>query len=527
MFETEPKQKKKNKKQGGLLASLLSLKSGRKKVETTKAKQYTDFINQADDHSSLDDEIIRLAPNPISIIDQELRWVSCNMAAEKLLNREQDRLQNQLFTDSLLPKDQELFISNLSKLENGRITLRLSVIAFGAVTPSVVEATVRRSSQGSHYLIYMTDVTESQSVEDHLLVQISAMNTLKSGIMIVDAKSPNLPLIFVNKGFQNITGYREEDVLCRNPRFLHGPSTCEKQLALIRECIQEGQAYQGEILNYTKSGNQFWNDLNLIPYRNSERELTHFVAVMNDVTEEKQLRSLLKHTTNQLLKSNGQLDEFVYIASHDLQEPLRSISSFLQLLERKYGSVIDDKGKEFIQYSLEGTRRMKELIGDLLTLSQAGTQEINLEPVPITEVINEIKDDFSYQLQDSNGQITHSPLPELLTDRAQIAQLFHNLVSNAIKFCEGRPPRVHITASRDKDVWTFSIADNGIGIKESDFEKIMKAFQRLYPRSRFDGSGIGLTVCRKIVERQNGRLWLQSTLGTGSKFSFSIPEITS
>lgn len=231
----------------------------------------------------------------------------------------------------------------------------------------------------------------------------------------------------------------------------------------------------------------------------------------------------LKHVMADLKRSNEELQQFAYIASHDLQEPLRAIISFSRLLEDQYKNRLDKNGKEFIYFISEGADRMKILIKDLLAYSRISTYA---KPPKITN-LEKILKNVLFNLQESikeNGVIiTYDELPNLIIDHAQILQLFQNLISNAIKFQREKPPKIHISAKKIEKEWLFSIKDNGIGIDPKYFARIFNIFQRLHTRDEYPGSGIGLAVCKRIVQRYGGQIWLKSELGKGSIFLFTIP----
>jgi signal transduction histidine kinase len=231
----------------------------------------------------------------------------------------------------------------------------------------------------------------------------------------------------------------------------------------------------------------------------------------------------LRKANADLSRSNRELEQFAYIASHDLQEPLRMVASYLQLIERRYQGRLDSNADEFIGYAVDGAVRMQRMINDLLAYSRVGTKGNAFAPVDANEVLIQAMADLRLKIRESDTAITYEPLPTVQADASQLVQVFQNLLSNSIKFRGETKPAIHVSAQRNEDAWQFSVRDNGIGFDPAYAEKIFIIFQRLHPASVYPGSGIGLTICRKIIERHGGRIWAESEPGKGALFSFTIP----
>lgn len=223
-----------------------------------------------------------------------------------------------------------------------------------------------------------------------------------------------------------------------------------------------------------------------------------------------------------LARSNRELEEFAYIASHDLQAPLRRITGFSQLLAKRYKGKLDAEADDFIGRIALSTERMQNLIQDLLTYSRAGSRTLEPAPTDLNRLLREVLADFEKPLKDAGGRVVCDPLPTLLVDGGLVSRLLENLIGNALKFRGGRPLEIRVTARRERHEWVFSVADNGIGIEPRFAEDVFKMFRRLHPGSAYPGTGIGLAVARKAVERHGGRIWVESEPGQGATFHFTL-----
>ena len=226
-----------------------------------------------------------------------------------------------------------------------------------------------------------------------------------------------------------------------------------------------------------------------------------------------------------LARSNADLEQFAYVASHDLQEPLRQIVSFTQLLARRYSGKLDTDADDFIRYTVDGTKRMQELINDILAYSRLRKIREQFAPVDCEALFTEVLLSLQSAIEKSDAQIVHEKLPTLAGDRTQLAQLFRNLLSNAVKFQGNDAPCIRVTATKQQQHWLFAITDNGIGIAQEFFERIFVVFRRLHAAAEYPGTGIGLAICKRIVENHGGQIWLESEPGKGTTFFFTLKEM--
>ncbi len=254
------------------------------------------------------------------------------------------------------------------------------------------------------------------------------------------------------------------------------------------------------------------------------RFLTTVVGGLGTLLENARLHEALEHRAEELARSNAELEQFAYVASHDLQEPLRMVSSYVQILAEDYKGQLDENADRFIGYAVDGANRMKGLIDGLLAFSRVGTQGEPFAPTDCNLILEQVISDLEETIEDSGASVSQGRLPTVNADPIQLSQVFQNLISNALKFSGEGSPSVHISAEQRPDDWVLSVQDNGIGIAERHYERIFKMFQRLHHRSEYEGSGIGLALCHKIVQRHGGQIWVKSQVGEGATFYFSIPK---
>ncbi len=244
-----------------------------------------------------------------------------------------------------------------------------------------------------------------------------------------------------------------------------------------------------------------------------------------ETTEHKRTEEELMNAMEKIQKSNHDLEQFAYVASHDLQEPLRMISSFLQLLQRRYEGQLDSNADEFIGYAVDGAQRMQNLINDLLEFSRVTTKGKKFEIVNMEEPLENALTNLKIAIEENNAVIIpNNSLPAISGDYSQMTQLFQNLIGNAIKYRSSEPPQIHISATKEVDNWLFSIKDNGLGIDPKYADNVFKIFRRLHSNSEYEGTGVGLAITKRIIERHNGQIWVESEPGNGSTFYFTLPK---
>ncbi len=302
------------------------------------------------------------------------------------------------------------------------------------------------------------------------------------------------------------------------------PGATEKLTAHL-----EGRApfYEAEFRMHHKSGEWVWIlNRGEVIQRDEEGRPLRACGTHLDITEHKWAEERLEHYAAELERSNRDLEQFGYIISHDLQAPARMVESFLQLLKERYGDQLEPKAKTYIDYAMEGAEQMQEMIDALLDLARVENQGKEPAPTDAEAVLQRVLGVLSQAIGKTGAEVTHDSLPTVMADETQLAQVFQNLISNGIKFCrEECPPHVHVSVKRKDDMWLFSVADNGIGIDPGQIDRVFQIFQRLHTREEYEGTGIGLALCKRIIERHGGKIWLSSEPGVGSTFLFTLPGI--
>jgi PAS domain S-box-containing protein len=345
----------------------------------------------------------------------------------------------------------------------------------------------------------------------------------RSPLIVTDNQREDNPIIYSNQAFLDLTGYDMTDIIGHNCRFLQGEDSDSQTVAQLRDGVKNCEYVRVTLKNYRKDGTPFWNDLVMSPIKDSKGVTTHFMGMQLDITERIDAELALEQKSNDLEASNHELEQFTYATSHDLQEPLRMVNSYVQLLKNRYDDKLDDDAKVFLDYAAEGADRMQQLINDLLTLSRVSNESDRFKTINMSVPVGRAVSNLKMSIEESNATITVEKLPSANVDPVQITQLFQNLISNALKYQQpGAQPVITITARKEGTSYIYSVTDNGIGIPQNHFERIFVIFQRLHTRSEYPGTGVGLAICKKIVDRHGGQIWVESAEGSGSTFSFTL-----
>ncbi len=379
----------------------------------------------------------------------------------------------------------------------------------------------------SGYLVFQ-EILDRKRAQDRLISanedlqkQAALLDLSHDAIFVVDSADV---VSFWNKGAEDLYGFTSEQAIGNVAYELIQTKFPESLEQVVNEVIDKGQ-WAGELRQTTSGGKELVVGSRWALRRGEDGKPTGFLEVNRDITAKKLAEEALRSNMASLELVNAELREFAYVASHDLQEPLRAVSSYVQLLAQRYKGRLDQDADDFIFYAQDGASRMQRLIEDLLAYSRVGTRKDPFEPIDCEAVFKETLLNLQLAIEDSGARVSHDPLPTVSADRLQLMQLLQNLLSNAIKFRGQCSPIIHIGVEKRKREWLFSVRDNGLGIEEQYFQRIFQVFQRLHGRDEYSGTGIGLAICKKIVEKHGGRIWVDSAPGTGATFYFTIPVI--
>ena len=381
------------------------------------------------------------------------------------------------------------------------------------------------------------DITERTAAEEQLRQNEQRLRTILDALPVaVFLSDPAGNVVFTNAADDRIWGMRTHVSRDRygeyKGRWLDTGKPVEPDQWALARTLETGEASVNDLveIDAAAGGRKLLHNFAL-PIRGEGGRLLGAVVVTEDVTQRIQSQEQIRiakeaaeHTAAELDRSNKDLEQFAYVASHDLQEPLRMVTGYLQLLSERYKGQLDDKADKYIAYAVDGATRMSTLIHDLLAYSRVNTRGEPLRPVSSEEAFDFAMRNLGSAIQQGGARVTHDPLPEVRADKVQLVQLFQNLVGNALKFrAPDREPRVHVSVCQSDGEWLFRVEDNGIGFEQQYEEKMFLIFQRLHSRGKYPGTGIGLAICKRIADRHGGRIWATGQPGQGATFSFTIP----
>jgi PAS domain S-box-containing protein len=484
--------------------------------------------------------ILESAPDAMIIADAQGRIVLVNAETERLFGYRRDELIGQ-FVEVLVP---ERFREKHPHYRQGYIasprtrSMGEGLNLFGlrkdeTEFPIEISLSPLEMPEGLHIASAIRDVSGRQATEEALRGSEErlrmAVEAAEVGTWLWDIQRDRVTW---SEKFRILLGL-PSDAKSNYRVFLDTihPDDRQRLDRAVNGALEQGASYDVEFRAVWPDSSVHWLAAKGRAHWSPEGVAVHMQGIVMDISERMQAqearrhRDVLERRAAELNRSNDDLQQFAYVAAHDLQEPLRMVASYTQLLAKRYAGRLDADADEFIGYAVDGALRMQVLVGDLLAYCRVGTTGIELRATSSEAALEKALSNLQTAIEEGGGVVTHDPLPTVVADGAQLVQLFQNLVGNAIKYRSAELPRVHVSATKIEGTeWIFSLRDNGLGMDAQHFEKIFVMFQRLHGRKEFSGTGIGLALCKKIAERHGGRIWVESKPGSGSTFFFALPE---
>ena len=476
--------------------------------------------------------LLEAAPDAMVVVNQAGEIVLLNVQAEKRFGYHRDELVGQKVTN-IIPKGfaERLVADGLRSADDAlaqQIGTGIELIGQrkdGSAFPIEIMLSPLKSPEGILVTAAIRDISVRKEAETHLMQMEGRYRGLleaaPDAMVVVNREGE---IVLLNVQAEKQFGYHRDELIGQRVKNIIPEGFAERLVADGLRSAADALAQQIgtgiELVGQRKDGSTFPIEIMLSPLESAEGILV--TAAIRDITKRKDADARLAQV-NELKRSNEELGQFAYVASHDLQEPLRMVASYTQLLSRRYKGKLDADADQFIAFAVDGATRMQQLIQDLLAYSRVGTREVDLGNTSSEEALRQAIEDLHGAIEESGAQVTHDPLPNVQADESQLRQLFQNLVGNAIKYQGPGIPRIHISAAQNSGKkWMFSVRDNGLGIDPLYFERIFGMFQRLHKREEFAGTGIGLAICKKIVERHGGTISVESQPGQGSNFHFEL-----
>jgi PAS domain S-box-containing protein len=480
-------------------------------------------------------ELLEAAPDAMVVVNLAGEIVLLNVQAERQFGYSRDELLGEP-VKSIIPKGfAERLIADAQRSAEDALAQQIGtgieLIARrrnGSEFPIEIMLSPLESAEGILVTAAIRDISVRKEAEKHLAQMEGRYRGLleaaPDAMVVVNLAGD---IVLLNVRAEKEFGYNRDELLEQPVKKIIPEGFAERLIADALRSEEDALAQQigtgVELTGRRRNGSQFPIEIMLSPLESGERILV--TAAIRDISLRKEAEAQLLRKIEELKQSNEELDQFAYIASHDLQEPLRMVASYTQLLSRRYKGKLDADADQFIAFAVDGASRMQRLILDLLTFSRVGTNGQQLLETSSEEALQQALSNLRGAIEESGALVTHDPMPAVLADETQLTQLFQNLIGNGIKYQNSGVPRIHVSAARNGGKkWTFSVKDNGLGIAPQYFERIFEMFQRLHKREEFAGTGIGLAICKKIVDRHGGTISVESQPGQGSTFSFALPE---
>jgi PAS domain S-box-containing protein len=509
-----------NGKVAGLMGTIIDV-TGRKKVKRALRESEERFR-----------QTFELAASGIAHVDLNGRFLRANRSLCRILGTSAEELVGKSVKEVSHPDDRGVTDAERARMQEGAVDAvhlekRYLRKDGETVWVDLTVALVRDADRQPLYEIAVfDDITERKAADAALRESEARFRSLTA--LSSDwywEQDAQFRFTLMSRGIEDNLGMAPEEFIGRTRWDSPMLGVSELELAAHRELVEAHRPFsEFEYGRRDVHGNVRWISASGEPMFDARGAFRGYRGVGRDVTARRGAQEALRAAHEELTRSNSELEQFAYVASHDLQEPLRMVSSYTQLLGKRYADRLEGDAKEFMAYIVDGAARMKQLIEDLLAYSRVGTRGKEFKPVSLEKALERARTNLRAALEESGGELTHGPLPEVQGDEMQLAQLLQNLIGNALKFRGEEKPRVHVSCSEKEHEFAIAVQDNGIGIDAQYFERIFMVFQRLHDKGQYPGTGIGLAICKKVVDRHHGRIWVESAPGKGSRFVFTLPS---
>lgn len=490
-----------------------------------------ELINQLRLNENRYNALFRNSAFGVMLINEHGSILEINDQLLKRLGYERDELLNQSAIKIMISEeDMEPALENLTELRERlipsinverRIRSKNGFLSWSRIGASLIEL-----SPGETAIMVLIEDINEEKISRRELDEVerrfeAVFNSSPSGIIITRNQGE---ILHTNPAFAEMLGYHPQDLIGKDVfQFTYEPD--QQDTLKMVNLLNSGQIseYDLEKRYVRRDGNTFWAKTWVSLMERNGKDVIR-VAIVENIDRRKKAEQKLEEKNKELMEINQELEHFAYVASHDLQEPLRTVASFIQILEKRYGHLLDEDGQQFMMFVVEGAKRMQSLIRDLLEYSRINRFNTDYEKVDLNEVFQTVNRGLKEKIDSTDAVILAENLPSIQGNKIQLTQIFQNLIDNAIKFRGDKKPEIIISVKELPSKWEISVRDNGIGISQEYFQRIFIIFQRLHTHEEYSGTGIGLALCKKIIERHGGEIWLDSVPGQGTNFTFTIAK---
>lgn len=492
---------------------------------------HIELVNQLRLNENRYNALFRNSAFGVMLINEQGEILEINDQLLKRLGYEREELMNQSAIKIMISEeDMEPAFENLIELRDKlvpsinverRIRSKDGLLTWSRIGASLIELTPEEKA----IMVLIEDINDEKisrrELDDAERRFEAVFNSSPSGIIITRNQGE---ILHTNPAFAEMLGYHPQDLIGKDVfQFTHEHD--QQDTLKMVNLLNSGQIseYDLEKRYVRRDGNTFWAKTWVSLMERNGKDVIR-VAIVENIDRRKKAEQKLEEKNKELMEINQELEHFAYVASHDLQEPLRTVASFIQILEKRYGHLLDEDGQQFMGFVVEGAKRMQSLIRDLLEYSRINRFNTDYEKVDLNEVFQTVNRGLKEKIDSTDAVILAENLPSIQGNKIQLTQIFQNLIDNAIKFRGDRKPEIIISVKELPTKWEISVRDNGIGISQEYFQRIFIIFQRLHTHEEYSGTGIGLALCKKIIERHGGEIWLDSTPGQGTNFTFTIAK---